>query len=99
MPANRPYVIGLTGGMGCGKSEAAKYLESLGAARFDADEVSRALTAPGGDALPAIREKFGDSVFNADGTLNAAIGTKPDVPCKPGETPLQACLRAMAASD
>ena len=37
MRANKPYVIGLTGGIGCGKSEAAKYLEALGAARFDAD--------------------------------------------------------------
>ena len=72
----RPYVIGLTGGIGCGKSEAARYLESLGAARFDADEVSRALTAPGGVALPAIREKFGDGVFDADGALNRAALAK-----------------------
>ena len=71
MPANsKPYVIGLTGGIGCGKSEAARYLESLGAARFDADEVSRMLTAPGGVALPAIRERFGDGVFAADGALD-----------------------------
>ena len=75
MPANKPYVIGLTGGIGCGKTEAAKYLETLGAARFDADEVSRALTAPGGAALPAIRDQFGDDVFNPDGTLDrAALG-------------------------
>ncbi|MBQ6374539.1 MAG: dephospho-CoA kinase [Clostridia bacterium] len=70
MLASRPYVIGLTGGMGSGKSEAARYLETLGAARFDADEVSHALTAPGGVALPAIREAFGDGVFHPDGTLD-----------------------------
>ena len=71
MPAsNKPYVIGLTGSSGSGKTEAAKYLESLGAARFDADEVSHAVTAPGGPALPAIRETFGDEVFHPDGTLN-----------------------------
>ena len=71
MPAsNKPYVIGLTGGTGAGKTEAAKYLESLGAARFDADEVSRAVTAPGGAALPAIRAQFGDEVFHPDGTLD-----------------------------
>ena len=70
MPTNKPYVIGLTGSTGSGKTEAAKYLESLGAARFDADEVSRAVTAPGGVALPAIRVQFGDEVFNPDGTLN-----------------------------
>ena len=70
MRANKPYVVGLTGGTGTGKTEAAKYLESLGAARFDADEASRAVTAPGGAALPAIRAKFGDEVFYPDGTLN-----------------------------
>ena len=70
MHANKPYVIGLTGSSGSGKTEAARYLESLGAARFDADEVSHAVTAPGGAALPGIRETFGDGVFNPDGTLN-----------------------------
>lgn len=75
MPANRPYVIGLTGGIGCGKSEAAQYLKSIGAAHVDADEISRALTAPEGEALPEIRRVFGDAVFNADGTLDrAALG-------------------------
>lgn len=70
MRASRPYVLGLTGGMGCGKSEAARYLASLGAAHVDADAISRALTAPGGEALPAIRKTFGDAVFRADGTLD-----------------------------
>ena len=51
MPATKPYVIGLTGATGSGKTEAAKYLESLGAARFDADEVSHQVTAPGGAAF------------------------------------------------
>ena len=72
MHANKVYVIGLTGSSGSGKTEAARYLESLGAARFDADEVSRAVTAPGGPALPAIRKTFGDGVFHPDGTLNRA---------------------------
>ena len=70
MRANKPYVIGLTGGTGSGKTEAAKYLESLGAARFDADEASHAVTAPGGAALGPIRATFGDEVFFPDGTLN-----------------------------
>ena len=72
MPANKPYVIGLTGSTGSGKTEAAKYLESLGAARFDADQVSHDVTAPGGVALPAIRDLFGDEVFTADGALDRA---------------------------
>lgn len=75
MLVNKPYVVGLTGGIGCGKSEAARFLESLGAVHVDADGISRSLTAENGDALPAIREQFGDGVFNEDGTLNrAALG-------------------------
>ena len=37
MSANKPYIIGVTGGIGCGKTEAAAFLESLGAARVDAE--------------------------------------------------------------
>ena len=70
MNANKTLIIGLTGGMGSGKSEAAKHLVSLGATHVDADAISRSLTAPGGEALPAIREIFGDEVFFADGTLD-----------------------------
>ena len=62
--------MGLTGGMGCVKSEAARYLESLGARHVDADAISRSLTAPGGAALPAIRARFGDDVFLPDGALD-----------------------------
>lgn len=70
MPANKCFVLGLTGGSGCGKSEAAAYLESLGARRVDADAMSRALTAPGGAAIPEIRRIFGEDVFRPDGSLN-----------------------------
>ena len=75
MLASKPYVIGLTGGIGCGKSEAAAYLESLGAVHLDADAVSRALTADGGEALGEIRRVFGPDVFRRDGTLDrTALG-------------------------
>lgn len=70
MPASKTYVVGLTGGIGCGKSEAAKYLCSLGAKHIDADAISRSLTADGGAALPEIRRIFGDEVFLKDGSLN-----------------------------
>lgn len=70
MPANKTYVVGLTGGIGCGKSEAAKYLCSLGAKHIDADAISRSLTAEGGSALPELRRIFGDGIFNGDGSLN-----------------------------
>lgn len=63
-------VIGLTGGIACGKSNVSATLRDLGAAVIDGDVLSRELTAPGGQALPAIREAFGQGVFQEDGTLN-----------------------------
>lgn len=68
--SNRPYILGLTGGAGCGKTTAAAHLSSLGARVVDADAISRQITAPGGAALPAIREAFGGEVFGEDGALN-----------------------------
>lgn len=62
--------IALTGGIACGKSTVSAMLAQLGASVIDADQISRSLTAPGGPALPAIRQAFGDGVFHADGTLN-----------------------------
>lgn len=70
MPANDTIIIGLTGGIGAGKTEAGRVLESLGAVHVDADAISRSLTAPAGEALPEIREAFGDGVFNVDGSLD-----------------------------
>ena len=70
MPVNKVYVVGLTGGTGCGKSEAARYLASLGAKHVDADAISRACTARGGSARPEIRRVFGEAVFLPDGELN-----------------------------
>lgn len=65
-------IIGLTGGIACGKTTVAGMLSKLGAVILDADAISRELTAPGGDALPTIREAFGSDVFLPDGTLNRA---------------------------
>lgn len=64
--------IALTGGIACGKSTVSAMLSALGAYVIDADEISRSLTAPGGEALPAIREAFGIEVFLPDGTLDRA---------------------------
>ncbi|MBR6585496.1 MAG: dephospho-CoA kinase [Firmicutes bacterium] len=63
-------IIGLTGGIGTGKSTVSAYLKEKGCVILDADKMSRQLTAPGGDALPAIRRTFGDEVFYDDGTLD-----------------------------
>lgn len=69
-------IIGLTGGIACGKSTISQTLQDLGAAIVDGDLLSRELTAPGGAALPAIRRRFGDAVFLPDGTLNRrALGS------------------------
>ena len=71
----KPYIVGLTGGIASGKTAATDYLESLGAVVVDADVESRAVTAEGGEALPVIRETFGDGVFRGDGALDrAALG-------------------------
>ena len=66
----KPYIVGITGGIACGKTAATDHLQSLGALVLDADVESRTVTAAGGMALPAIREYFGDGVFCEDGTLD-----------------------------
>ena len=63
-------VLGLTGGIACGKSTISLTLQELGAVIIDGDVLSRALTAKDGAALPAIRAAFSDSVFHPDGTLD-----------------------------
>ena len=65
-------LIGLTGGIGSGKSTIARRLEKLGARVIDADVVSREVVEPGQPALSAIVATFGAAVLNADGTLNRA---------------------------
>ena len=62
--------IGLTGGIGSGKSRVADLLAQWGAAIIDTDEIAHALTAPGGAAMPALREAFGDAAVTAEGALN-----------------------------
>jgi len=66
-------IIGLTGGIGSGKSQAASFFRELGAPVIDADEVAREVVQPGQKALAAIVEKFGQSFLNADGSLNRSL--------------------------
>lgn len=63
-------IIGITGGIGSGKSTVSDYIKEKGIYVIDADEISRSLTAKGGEALPYIRKAFGNSVFNDDNSLN-----------------------------
>jgi len=62
--------VGLTGGIGSGKSTVAAYLKSLGAAVVDSDEISHRLTGPGGGAMGAIRAAFGSGYVTTDGALD-----------------------------
>ncbi|MFH1513621.1 MAG: dephospho-CoA kinase [Bacillota bacterium] len=65
-------VIAITGGIGSGKTTVAGWLRETGVPVVDADRISHALTAKGGEALPLIRQAFGGGVFFDDGTLNRA---------------------------
>ncbi|HOM15097.1 MAG TPA: dephospho-CoA kinase [Rubrivivax sp.] len=64
--------IGLTGGIGSGKSTVAALLVELGAVLVDTDAIAHALTAPGGAALPALQQTFGDDIVAADGAMDRA---------------------------
>lgn len=64
--------IGLTGGIGCGKSTVAKLFAQYGASIIDTDNIAHALTAPGGRAIPAIATAFGEAFIQADGALDRA---------------------------
>ncbi len=66
------YTVGLTGGIGSGKSTVAARFAALGVAVVDADEVAHRLTAPGGAAIDAIRAAFGKAFIAADGALDRA---------------------------
>lgn len=63
-------VIGVTGGIGMGKTSLAGLLKELGFPVLDADVLARELTAPDGEALPAIVQIFGYSVLDAEGGLD-----------------------------
>jgi len=63
-------IIGLTGGIGSGKSTVAKYLSDKGFPVIDADRVSREIVGPGMKATKAIESAFGIGVINSDGSLN-----------------------------
>jgi dephospho-CoA kinase len=67
------FTVGLTGGIGSGKSTVADCFAALGVPVIDTDVIARELTAPGGTALDAIRAVFGATVMQADGTLDRAV--------------------------
>ena len=69
---SKPYVVGLTGGIGSGKSAAADEFARLGATVVDTDVIAREMTAAGGAAIPALRALFGPEFFDASGAMDRA---------------------------
>jgi dephospho-CoA kinase len=93
--------IGLTGGIGCGKSTVADLFASLGASIVDTDLIAHAMTVPGGPAMPAIAAEFGPGYLTPEGALDRArmrelVFTEP-----PARQRLEAILhpRIRAAAD
>lgn len=70
--ATGPLAIGLTGGIGSGKSTVAALLVQQGAHLVDTDAIARSLTAPGGAAMPAVAQAFGPGFLAPDGALDRA---------------------------
>jgi dephospho-CoA kinase len=68
--SSTPFRLGLTGGIGSGKSTVGQMLVDAGAALIDADAISRSVTAPGGSALSAIAQAFGPDFITTEGALD-----------------------------
>ena len=75
MTGPRTVRIGITGPIGCGKSQIAQWLAELGVHVVDADDIARSVTAPGNPAHDLVLRRFGPAVTAPDGTLDrAALG-------------------------
>ena len=66
------FVVGITGGIGSGKSAVTDHLETLGITVVDSDKVARVVVEPGTPGLAAIAEHFGEDILLADGRLDRA---------------------------
>jgi dephospho-CoA kinase len=96
-------LIGLTGGIGSGKTTVANLFAARGVALVDTDLIAHALTGPGGAAMPAIAKAFGDAVLAPDGRLDRAamralVFADPDARARL-EAILHPMIRAQAASE
>ena len=72
MSTTYPKVIALTGGIGSGKSTLCELLSTYGIPSIDTDQIARQVVMPNSAGLTAVTEKFGESILNADSTLNRA---------------------------
>ena len=71
--ATNGYIVGVTGGIGSGKTTVSNFFSTLGAALIDTDAVAHALTAVGGGAIGAIRSALGPQFITAEGSLDRVI--------------------------
>lgn len=93
--STRKFSVGLTGGIGSGKTTVADMLAARGAAIIDTDEIAHALTAPGGLAIPEIRAQFGEAFLTPEGAMDrskmrAYVFTEP-----PAKARLEAILHPL----
>jgi dephospho-CoA kinase len=72
MTAAHAFSVGLTGGIGCGKTTVADMFGALGASLVDTDAIAHALTAPHGAAMPALLAEFGPGFATPDGAMDRA---------------------------
>lgn len=93
------FIVGLTGGIGSGKSAAASLFEELGAAVVDTDTIAHELTAPGGAAIEPIRGAFGDEVIDARGALDRAAMRRKVFADAQAKTRLEAILHPLIRAE
>lgn len=64
------FIVGLTGGIGCGKTTVSRIFAELGAVIIDTDEIAHSLTQPGGLAMPEISRAFGENYIDQNGAMD-----------------------------
>ena len=93
-----PRLIGLTGGIACGKSAVERFLTECGATVIDADQLARAVVAPGSEGLREVIAAFGPDLLLPSGALDrTALGALVFALPFPGEPPEQLALRLALA--
>jgi dephospho-CoA kinase len=93
------FVVGLTGGIGSGKSAAAECFAALGVPVVDTDAIAHALTAPGGAAIGPLRAAFGPEILTADGALDRAAMRRRVFAAPAERTRLEAILHPLIRAE
>ena len=91
LDGGRPLLVGVTGGLGSGKSTLCRFLAERGLPVIDADQVARAVSAPGSPGLAALAAEFGPGILDPQGALDRAALAA----CALGDPASQARLHAI----